>query len=152
LGEDAFGDLPCRFTVVYPSESVIELIIVAVSFASIDVESFASSFSAWRLACFSSEWAISYRVSRVNRVPPACCTLMVADVINATLSALKRLIFEPRTDPVADDFNRDRKSSWYFVTVATNSAVAEAIAAFVLVRSIGNGGHAAALAKVWGGC
>ncbi len=91
-----------------------------------------------------------YRVLRENRVPPACCTLMVADVINATLSALTRLIFESETDPGVADFKRDWKSSWYFLTVAVNSAVAEAIATSMLVRSAGDGGCAAAWAKVCG--
>ncbi len=63
---------------------------------------------------------------------------MVADVINATLSALTRLIFESGTDPGAADFKRDWKLSWYFLTVAVNSAVAKAIATSVLVRSAGD--------------
>ena len=75
---------------------------------------------------------------------------MVADIINATLSAATRLIFESGTDPGAADFKRDWKSSWYFLTVAVNSAVAEAIATSVLVRSAGDGGRAAAWAKVCG--
>ncbi len=75
---------------------------------------------------------------------------MVADIINATLSALTRLIFESGTNPGAADFKRDRKSSWYFLTVAVNSAVAEAIANSVLVRSAGDGGRVAAWAKVCG--
>ena len=75
---------------------------------------------------------------------------MVADVINATLSALTRLIFESGTNPGAADFKRDWKSSWYFLTVAVNPAVAEAIATSVLVRSAGDGGRAAAWAKVCG--
>ncbi len=75
---------------------------------------------------------------------------MVEDIINATLSALTRLIFESRTNPGVADFKRDRKLSWYFLTVAVNSAVAEAIATSVLVRSAGDGGHAAACAKVCG--
>ncbi len=73
---------------------------------------------------------------------------MVADVINATLLALTRLIFESGTNPGAADFKRDQKSSWYFLTVAVNSAMAEAIATSVLMRSAGDGGHAAAWAKV----
>jgi hypothetical protein len=75
---------------------------------------------------------------------------MIADVINATLSALTCLIFESGTNPRAADFKRDWKLSWYFMTVAVNSAVAKAIATSVLVRSAGDGGRAAAWAKVCG--
>ncbi len=75
---------------------------------------------------------------------------MVADILNATLSALTRLIFESGTNPGAADFKRDWKLSWYFLTVAVKSAVVKAIATSVLVRSAGDGGCAAAWAKVCG--
>ncbi len=83
------------------------------------------------------------------RVPPACCTQIVAAVMRATLVALN-LFSRVGVVFTTDDVNRIWKSALCFETAAASSAIAAAIAASVMINfvTLGEGGLNAMLAKV----
>ncbi len=128
LGGDEDEPPPQQLTVVNPSVSMMELIAVAVSVVAVIKASLVKS---WH-ASFSSERAILYRRSSRKRIPPACCTPIVADDIRAMLPILNCPVLQSKMAAVpVEEQRRERKLSWCFLTAEVSSNEAVAIADLV---------------------
>jgi hypothetical protein len=130
-----------------PSASMIVLIVVFDSLVLMGEE--ARAFSWDCLAALSSCLANLYSLSNMMRIPPACWTQMVADVMSATLLSLN-LFSRVRVLFAIEDVNMVWKLALCFKIAATSSAMAAAIAASVTVNfvTLDKGGVNSMLAKV----